>query len=399
MHLTFSRVVEVMKLADRVRSRLVVMQGEATHDGVSAALRDEGLVLGDGAILSLVTELQREFVGAGLLDPLLHQPGVTDILVNGPDQIWIDRGQGLEHIPLTFTNDDEVRALAQRLASAVGRRLDDAHPYVDARMASGVRLHAVLAPIATDGTVISLRIPAKHGLSIEDLVELGSLDAGAAFWVRAVIDSKLSFFISGGTGSGKTTVLAAMLGLVAHHERIVIVEDSAELQPDHPHVVRLQSRLANLEGAGAVPMRDLVRQTLRMRPDRIVVGEVRGAEVIDLLTALNTGHEGGCATVHANSAADVPARIEALGLAAGLDRAAVHALLGAGLDAVVHLDRDAQGRRQLQGIHVVQINEQHQVELIPAVVREGREFIEQQGIRKLRMQTVKAPIRDLRATS
>jgi pilus assembly protein CpaF len=146
-------------------------------------------------------------------------------------------------------------------------------------------------------------------------------------------------------------------------------------------------------------MRDLVRQTLRMRPDRIVVGEVRGAEVIDLLTALNTGHEGGCATVHANSAADVPARIEALGLAAGLDRAAVHALLGAGLDAVVHLDRDAQGRRQLQGIHVVQINEQHQVELIPAVVREGREFIEQQGIRKLRMQTVKAPIRDLRATS
>jgi pilus assembly protein CpaF len=399
MHLTFSRVVEVMKLADRVRSRLVVMQGEATHDGVSAALRDEGLVLGDGAILSLVTELQREFVGAGLLDPLLHQPGVTDILVNGPDQIWIDRGQGLEHIPLTFTNDDEVRALAQRLASAVGRRLDDAHPYVDARMASGVRLHAVLAPIATDGTVISLRIPARQGLSIENLVELGSLDAGAAFWVRTLIDSKLSFFISGGTGSGKTTVLAAMLGLVAHHERIVIVEDSAELQPDHPHVVRLQSRLANLEGAGAVPMRDLVRQTLRMRPDRIVVGEVRGAEVIDLLTALNTGHEGGCATVHANSAADVPARIEALGLAAGLDRAAVHALLGAGLDAVVHLDRDAQGRRQLQGIHVVQINEQHQVELIPAVVREGREFIEQQGIRKLRMQTVKAPIRDLRATS
>jgi pilus assembly protein CpaF len=388
-----------MKLADRVRSRLVVMHGEATHDGVAAALRDEGLVLGDGAILSLVTELQREFVGAGLLDPLLHQPGVTDILVNGPDQIWIDRGQGLEHIPLAFNNDDEVRALAQRLASAVGRRLDDAHPYVDARMASGVRLHAILAPISTDGTVISLRIPARQGLSIDDLVELGSLDAGAAFWIRMVIDLKLSFFVSGGTGSGKTTVLAAMLGMIAHHERIVIVEDSAELQPTHPHVVRLQSRLANLEGAGAVPMRDLVRQTLRMRPDRIVVGEVRGAEVIELLTALNTGHEGGCATVHANSAADIPARIEALGLAAGLDRAAVHALLGAGLEAVVHLDRDIQGRRQLQGIHIVQINEQHQVELIPAVVREGSEFVDGPGIHKLRKRAQHLLTLDLLATS
>ena len=399
MQLAHSRVVKAVKLADRVRSRLVVMQGEATHDGVAAALRDEGLVLGDGAILSLVTELQREFVGAGLLDPLLHQPGVTDILVNGPDQIWIDRGQGLEHIPLAFNNDDEVRALAQRLASAVGRRLDDAHPYVDARMASGVRLHAILAPISTDGTVISLRIPARQGLSINDLVELGSLDAGAAFWIRMVIDLKLSFFVSGGTGSGKTTVLAAMLGMIAPHERIVIVEDSAELQPDHPHVVRLQSRLANLEGAGAVPMRDLVRQTLRMRPDRIVVGEVRGAEVIELLTALNTGHEGGCATVHANSAADIPARIEALGLAAGLDRAAVHALLGAGLEVVVHLDRDIQGRRQLQGIHVVQINEQHQVELIPAVVREGSEFVDGPGIHKLRKRAQHLLTLDLLATS
>jgi len=373
-----------MKLADRVRSRLVVMQGEATHDGVTAALRDEGLVLGDGAIASLVTELQREFIGAGLLDPLLLQPGVTDILVNGPDQIWIDRGQGLEHIPLAFNNDEEVRALAQRLAGAAGRRLDDAHPFVDAKMVSGVRLHAILAPIATDGTVISLRIPAKQSLSVDDLVQMAAIDSTAAWWIRQVIDSKLAFFISGGTGSGKTTVLAAMLGLVAHRERIVIVEDSAELQPNHPHVVRLQSRLANLEGAGAVPMRELVRQTLRMRPDRIVVGEVRGAEVIELLTALNTGHAGGCATVHANSAADVPARIEALGLAAGLDRAAIHALLGAGLDVVLHLDRDAQGRRQLEGIHVVQINERYQVELVAALEREGGEFVERQGINTLR---------------
>lgn len=374
-----------MKLADRVRTRLVASQSEATQAGVTAALRDEGIVLGDGAILSLVTELQREYLGAGILEPLLQQAEVTDVLVNGPHQIWIDRGSGLEQVPLSFTSDHEVRALAQRLASQAGRRLDDAHPFIDVRMDSGIRLHAAIPPIAIDGTVISLRLPRRQPFTLDELVGRGAIDQHASTWLRMLIDAKLSFLISGGTGSGKTTILSALLGLIPAHERIVIVEDSAELNPDHPHVVRLQSRIANIEGAGAIAMRDLVRQTLRMRPDRIVVGEVRGAEVVELLSALNTGHEGGCGTVHANSAIDVPARIEALGLTAGLDRSAVHALLAAGLDAVVHLERGASGERRVQGIYVGRVNNRHEFELTPALELIDGVYMEHPAIRALRV--------------
>ena len=373
-----------VKLADRVRSRLVVSQSEATQAGVTAALRDEGIVLGDGAILSLVTELQREYLGAGILEPLLQQDEVTDVLVNGPHQIWIDRGSGLELVPLSFASDQEVRALAQRLASQAGRRLDDAHPFIDVRMASGIRLHAAIPPIAIDGTVISLRLPRRKPFTLDELVGHGAIDEHASAWLRTLIDAKLSFLISGGTGSGKTTILSALLGLIPANERIVIVEDSAELNPDHPHVVRLQSRIANIEGAGAIAMRDLVRQTLRMRPDRIVVGEVRGAEVVELLSALNTGHEGGCGTVHANSAVDVPARIEALGLTAGLDRASVHALLAAGLDAVLHLERSASGQRRVQGIYIGHVNERHQFVLTPALEFIDGTYVEHPAIRALK---------------
>lgn len=379
-----------MKLADQVRSRLVANKSQATQEGVVAALRDEGIVLGDGAILSLITELQREFTGVGILEPLLQQADVTDILVNGPSQIWIDRGFGLERVPLTFGSDNEVRALAQRLASAAGRRLDDAHPFIDVRMESGIRLHAAIAPIALDGTSISLRLPRKQPFSLDELVAAGAINEKGSYWLKTLIDARLAFLISGGTGSGKTTVLSALLGLVPHSERIVIVEDSAELNPAHPHVVRLQSRIANLEGAGAIAMRDLVRQTLRMRPDRIVVGEVRGAEVVELLSALNTGHEGGCGTVHANSARDVPARIEALGLSAGLDRTAVHALLGAGLDAVVHLERTRDGSRVIQGIYVGRMNDHRELDLVPALERVGTSYVEYPELAVLRDKAARA---------
>jgi pilus assembly protein CpaF len=358
-----------MSITERVRSRLVLSQGHADAAGVATALRDEGIVLGDGAILALVAQLQRDSAGIGILEPLLHQPGVTDILVNGPDDIWIDRGQGLERVPLGFGSAADVQALAQRLASSTGRPLDEAHPSVDARLGNGLRLHVTVPPIAVDGTVISLRIPRRQPFTLDQLVDAGALDAAGATWLQRVIEARLSFLISGGTGTGKTTVLAALLGLVPHDQRIVIVEDSTELAPDHPHAVRLQSRMANLEGAGAITMRELVRQTLRMRPDRIVVGEVRGAEVAELLTALNTGHEGGCGTVHANSAFDVPARIEALALLAGLDRAAAHALLAAGLDAVIHLERDERGRRMIEGIHVLTVGGDQRVRVEPALVR------------------------------
>jgi pilus assembly protein CpaF len=235
----------------------------------------------------------------------------------------------------------------------VGRRIDDAAPFVDARLADGTRVHAVLGSVADPGTCISLRIPARRTFSLEDCMASGSMTVGGAQLLTRIVRSRLAFLISGGTGSGKTTLLATLLGLVPPAERIVIVEDSRELAPYHPHVVRMESRPANAELAGAITLTDLVRQSLRMRPDRLVVGEVRGGEICDLLTAMNTGHEGGCGTVHANSPADVPARLEALATLGGLPRAALHAQVASALHAVVHVSRGESGRRRLAEISVV----------------------------------------------
>ncbi|RKE19928.1 TadA family conjugal transfer-associated ATPase [Streptomyces sp. TLI_171] len=343
------------ELVDAVRIRLAEAGAPPTAGSVAAALRAARPPLGGADVLDAVRTLRAEIVGAGPLDPLLAEAGVTDVLVNGPDRIWVDRGHGLERAPqVRFPNADAVRRLAHRLATAAGRRLDDARPWVDARLADGTRLHAVLPPIAADCTHISLRTSRRTPFTLAELVAAGALPPAGADLLAAVLRARLSLLISGGTGSGKTTLLAALLGLVPDNERIVLAEDSAELRPDHPHVVRLQSRPPNQESQGELTLRDLVRQALRMRPDRLVVGEVRGAEVIDLLAALNTGHEGGCGTVHANTATDVPARLEALGSIAGLDRHSLHSQLRAGLDAVVHLGRDrADGRRRVTGLHLL----------------------------------------------
>ena len=320
---------------------------------VGTALRSLGVLVTDAVVRQTVAALRRESVGAGVLDPLLREPGVTDVLVNAPDQVFVDRGHGLEPAGVRFAGEEEVRRLAVRLAASVGRRLDDGSPFVDARLASGVRVHAVLPCVADSGTCLSLRVPNRHRLSLDDWVAGGSLDARGAGLLAGLVAARRAFLISGGTGSGKTTLLGAMLGLVPPRERIVIAEDSRELQPDHPHCVRLEARPPNAEGAGAVTLTDLVRQALRMRPDRLVVGEVRGAELADLLSALNTGHEGGCGTVHANSAADVPARLEALAALGGLGRAALHAQLAAALQVLVHVRRLPDGRRWVDELRVV----------------------------------------------
>jgi len=320
---------------------------------VGAALRSLGVLVTDAVVRQTVAALRRESVGAGVLDPLLREPGVTDVLVNAPDQVFVDRGHGLEPAGVRFAGEEDVRRLAVRLAASVGRRLDDGSPFVDARLAGGVRVHAVLPCVADSGTCLSLRVPNRHRLSLDDWVAGGSLDARGAGLLAGLVAARRAFLISGGTGSGKTTLLGAMLGLVPPRERIVIAEDSRELQPDHPHCVRLEARPANAEGAGAVTLTDLVRQALRMRPDRLVVGEVRGAELADLLSALNTGHEGGCGTVHANSAADVPARLEALAALGGLGRAALHAQLAAALQVLVHVRRLPDGRRWVDELRVV----------------------------------------------
>ena len=320
---------------------------------VGAALRHLGLLVSDAAVMHAVAALRRDSVGAGALDPLLQEPGVTDVLVNAPDQVFVDRGRGLEPAGITFADETEVRRLAVRLAASVGRRLDDGSPFVDARLPSGVRVHAVLGCVADTGTCLSLRVPNRQRLSLADWVSSGSLSSEAAALLEGLVSRRRAFLISGGTGSGKTTLLAALLHLVPSGERIVIVEDSRELQPDHSHCVRLEARPPNAEGSGAVSLTDLVRQALRMRPDRLVVGEVRGAELADLLSALNTGHEGGCGTVHANSAADVPARLEALAALGGLTRDALHAQLAAALQVLVHVRRLPDGRRWLDELRLV----------------------------------------------
>jgi pilus assembly protein CpaF len=353
----------------RVRGSLAI--GAAPVDEelasmVSAAAADAGRVLGAADVLAVTARVRAELWGLGPLQPLVDQPGVTDVLVNGPDEVWLDRGAGLTRVRGGLGSEEEVRALAVRLAAGGGRRLDEAAPWVDARLDHGIRLHAVIPPVSPGGTLISLRILRRDPFDLAELVAAGCLPPGWAKVLSALVAARAAFLISGGTGAGKTTLLACLLSLAPPAERLVLVEDVGELWPRHPHVVRLEARHANVEGRGSVTLEDLVRQALRMRPDRVVVGECRGAEVRDLLAALNTGHAGGCGTVHANTTADVPARLEALGALAGLSPSAVRAQAVAALDAVVHVERAGAQRRVVE-IAAVQRSASGELMLRPAL--------------------------------
>ncbi|QNI08878.1 TadA family conjugal transfer-associated ATPase [Mycobacterium kubicae] len=359
------------ELIERVRERLAAESAPLRPNVVAAAIRAEaGGVLGDTEVLANLRILQTELTGAGVLEPLLCAVGTTDVLVTGPEAVWIDDGNGLRRSHIRFADEAAVRRLAQRLALAAGRRLDDAQPWVDGQLTGlvaggvAVRLHAVLPPVAADGTCISLRVLRPATQDLAGLSAAGAIAPEAAELIDQVIAARLAFLVSGGTGAGKTTLLAAMLGAVSPAERIVCVEDAAELSPQHPHLVKLVARCANVEGVGEVTVRQLVRQALRMRPDRIVVGEVRGAEVVDLLAALNTGHEGGAGTVHANSPGEVPARLEALGALGGLDRSALHSQLAAAVQVLLHVGRDRKGRRRLGEIAALRQTESGRVQAV-----------------------------------
>lgn len=356
---------------DRLQGSLAALGRPYTPLDVAAALRGMGAAVTDAAVHEVLANLRRHSVGAGPLEELLSRPGVSDVVVNGPADVFVDGGSGLERVDVSFVDDEQVRRLAIRLAAAAGRRLDDASPFVDGRLASGVRLHAVLAPVAAPGTCISLRVPASRTFSLTDLVDDGSLPGEGAELLRAIVRRRVAYLISGGTGGGKTTLLAAMLALVPAEERIVLVEDARELVPAHPHCVRLEARPANAEGAGAITLTTLVRQALRMRPDRVVLGEVRGAELTDLLTALNTGHEGGCGTIHANSVEDVPARLEALAALGGMGRDACHAQVAAALRLVIHVVRDPGGRRRVAQVGVFRRGPDGIVEVLPGATMTG----------------------------
>ncbi|MDT0214040.1 TadA family conjugal transfer-associated ATPase [Rothia sp. ARF10] len=327
-----------------------IRQGLAPDAEVIAELAGGVVALGSRGAAVAGERMRERVLGYGPLEQWVGAHEVTDILVNGDGSVWVDRGGGVEATGQVLTSP-EARALATRLAGLARRRLDEAQPWVDAVLPGGVRLHAILPPLAEHGTHLSLRVARRQPVGVEGLRRLGSVGGEMASVLSRIVAARLSFLVVGGTGAGKTTVLGALLSDCAPDERIVVAEDVRELEPSHPHVVRLQGRSANVEGAGAVSLVDLVRQALRMRPDRLVVGEVRGAEVRELLSALNTGHDGGAGTLHANGIARTPARIEALGALAGLDRDAVHAQLRGAIDVVVEVAR-VRDRRVVRAIGV-----------------------------------------------
>lgn len=275
---------------------------------------------------------------------------ITDVFINGVDGLFVDRGGGPEQVPRWNASEREVRDLAVALIGAGGRHLDDQSPCVDVRLSSGIRVHAVLAPVATGGTAVSVRIPRVRAADLDALAALGAFDARQQAWLTGLVAERANILITGGTGTGKTTLLSALLNAVPATERIVTIEDVAELRPSHPHHVSLEARQANLEGAGSITLARLVRESLRMRPDRLVVGECRGEEVRELLSALNTGHDGGAGTLHASGLIDVPARLEALGALAGMDATALARQVVSAFTIVVHLARGADGVRGIASV-------------------------------------------------
>lgn len=283
----------------------------------------------------------------GALAPYCADDTVTDIFVNGTEGLFVDRGEGAERIDDWRMSEREVRDLAVALVGLGGRHLDDQSPCVDVRLEHGIRVHAVLAPVATTGTALSIRIPRVRAGDLAALAALGCFDDRRRRWLERLVAERANVLITGGTGTGKTTLLGALLSTAPPGDRIVTIEDVAELQPRHPHHVALEARQANLEGAGGITLARLVRESLRMRPDRLVVGECRGEEVRELLTALNTGHDGGAGTLHASGLADVPARMEALGALAGMDAPALARQVVSAFSVVLHLARGADGVRRI----------------------------------------------------
>ncbi|HEY8779558.1 MAG TPA: CpaF family protein [Solirubrobacterales bacterium] len=345
------------ELAARLREALI----ERRRADAAAGRRPDGdlpeavgeLVGREAAILpirereEIVARILRDTIGLGPLEELLADPEVEEVMVNGPDRVYVERRGRIEPTEVHFADEAELRNSIERILAPLGRRVDELSPMVDARLADGSRVNVVIPPLAVDGPALSIRRFAAARPGPADLVELGTLTPQMHSVLEVAVRERRSLLVSGGTGSGKTTLLNALSSFVAAEERVVTIEDAAELRLQQPHVVRLESRPASVEGRGEVTIRDLLRNALRMRPDRIVIGEVRGPEALDLLTALNTGHRGALSTLHANSPADALRRLETLALMAGvgLPHAAIREQLGRGFELVVHLERLADGRR------------------------------------------------------
>jgi pilus assembly protein CpaF len=336
-------------LVQRVQRRLAATGSVASdvaglRTAVAEALGEDGVQLPAPSLAAIARSIGDELTGLGPLAPLLADPTVTDVMVNGPTEVWVERAGAIEPAAVRFPSAAAVAALVQRVVAPLGLRVDESRPWVDARLPGGERFHAVLPPLAPDGPVVTIRSFARRPLQLRDLIDRGALDAATAGLLEAMVAAGIAIAVSGATGTGKTTLLNVLAAAIPARERIVTVEDLAELRLPSPHVVRLEARPPNVEGRGEVPLRELVRNALRMRPDRIVVGEVRGPEVLDMLQAANTGHRGLMTTLHAGGPEEVPARLEAMALTApgaGLD--VVRRLVGGGIGAIVHLERAPAG--------------------------------------------------------
>jgi pilus assembly protein CpaF len=317
---------------------------------------EEGIALTRAERVRMLEQITDEILGLGPLEPLLRDETVTEIMVNGPQQVYIEREGRLELTNITFQNDEHVMKIIQRIIAPIGRRIDESSPMVDARLADGSRVNAIIPPLSLVGPVMTIRKFAATPFTVEDLIRFGTSTPEMFEFLEACVRARLNIFVAGGTGSGKTTMLNILSSFIPDDERIVTIEDAAELQLRQEHVVTLEARPSNIEGKGAVPIRELVRNSLRMRPDRIVVGEVRSAEALDMLQAMNTGHDGSMSTGHANAPRDMLARLETMVLMAGMDLPlrAIREQIASAVDLIVHQNRLKDGSRKIVNITEVQ---------------------------------------------
>ncbi|MGB5932441.1 MAG: CpaF family protein, partial [Anaerolineae bacterium] len=328
----------------------------AIEEIFNAVLAEENIILSRAERMTLFEQVAAEILGLGPLEPLLREDTVTEIMVNGPDNIYVERHGKVEKTPYKFESDDHVLRIIDRIVAPLGRRVDESQPYVDARLPNGDRVNVIIPPLSIVGPVITIRVFAKIPFTMEDFIEMGTFAPEMAEFVEACVKARLNILITGGTGSGKTTTLNVLSGYIPHDERIVTIENAAELQLQQEHVVSLESRLPNIEGKGEVTIRDLVINCLRMRPDRIIVGEVRGGEALDMLQAMNTGHDGGLTTLHCNSPRDALARLETMVLMAGQDlpHRAIREQIASAIHLIIHQDRMRDGSRKVAQVTEVQ---------------------------------------------
>ncbi|MFC3995332.1 CpaF family protein [Nocardiopsis sediminis] len=347
---------------------------------VGHILSREGPVLSDRERSAMIRRVVDEALGLGVLEPLLADESVTEIMVNGPDNVYVERRGRVERIDTTFASETQLLQTIDRIVAQVNRRVDESSPMVDARLPSGERVNVIIPPLSLSGPIVTIRRFPKP-FTISQLVAKGSLDEATGSLLAALVRARFNVIIAGGTGSGKTTFLNALSAFAPSHERIVTIEDSAELQLQQEHVIRLESRPPNMEGAGQVTIRDLVRNSLRMRPDRIIVGEVRGAETLDMLQAMNTGHDGSLATVHANSADDAVHRLLTLASMSEvkIPFEAIQDQINAAVDVIVHLSRYADGSRRVGEVGLVASNRREEFRLDP-VLRFDARPLDAQGI-------------------